>query len=65
MDIWQFGLTEMINNARDHSGGSEITVHVRKTSVSTEMAIIDDGVGIFRKIQTAMACSMSVMQFSS
>src|SRR5437763_5801363 len=26
LDIWQYGLTEMINNARDHSGGSEILV---------------------------------------
>ncbi len=54
LDIWQYGITEMINNARDHSGGSHLTVLARKTSVNTEMAIIDDGVGIFRKIQQAM-----------
>jgi anti-sigma regulatory factor (Ser/Thr protein kinase)/biotin operon repressor len=54
VDIWQFGLTEMLNNARDHSGGTKINVLVRKTSVSTEMAIVDNGVGIFRKIQAAL-----------
>lgn len=54
MDIWQFGVTEMLNNARDHSVGSSVKVLIRKTSVSTEMAIIDNGVGIFRKIQKEM-----------
>jgi anti-sigma regulatory factor (Ser/Thr protein kinase)/biotin operon repressor len=54
LDIWQFGLTEMFSNARDHSGGTKVTVLVRKTSVYTEMAIVDNGVGIFRKIQAAM-----------
>src|SRR5690349_21082189 len=44
LDIWQYGLTEMINNARDHSAGSELFVMLRKTSVYTEMAIIDNGV---------------------
>lgn len=54
LDIWQYGLTEMVNNVRDHSGGSELTISMRKTSVNTEMAIIDDGVGIFKKIQAAL-----------
>lgn len=57
LDIWQYGLTEMINNARDHSAGSELSVMLRKTSVYTEMAIIDNGVGIFRKIQAALSLS--------
>jgi anti-sigma regulatory factor (Ser/Thr protein kinase) len=56
-DIWQYGLTEMLNNARDHSGGSNISILIQKTSVNTEMMIIDDGVGIFRKIQAAMNLS--------
>lgn len=53
-DIWYYGFTEMFNNALDHSGGTEITVHVTKTAVSTEMIIHDNGVGIFRKIQKAL-----------
>ena len=53
-DIWQYGLTEILNNARDHSGGSQVFTFIRKNSVYTEMAIQDDGVGIFRKIQAAM-----------
>jgi anti-sigma regulatory factor (Ser/Thr protein kinase)/biotin operon repressor len=54
LDIWQYGLTEMINNARDHSSGTELLVMLRKTAVYTEMAIIDNGIGIFRKIQAAL-----------
>ncbi len=55
LDIWQYGFTEIINNARDHSGGSEIVVLLRKTAVTAEMAICDNGVGIFKKIQMAMS----------
>jgi anti-sigma regulatory factor (Ser/Thr protein kinase) len=54
MNIWNHGFTEMFNNAIDHSDGSAIFVEVRKTAASAEMAIFDDGVGIFRKIQNAL-----------
>lgn len=53
-DIWQYAFTEIINNARDHSGGTAILVMIRKTAVTTEMAIRDNGMGIFKKIQTAL-----------
>lgn len=54
MDIWHYGFTEMFNNALDHSAGRRILIEIRKTAVSTEMLLMDDGVGIFRKIQAAM-----------
>lgn len=54
MNIWQHGFTEMFNNAKDHSGGKIIIVQIRKTAAESEMLVIDDGVGIFRKIQAAM-----------
>jgi anti-sigma regulatory factor (Ser/Thr protein kinase) len=53
-DIWQYGFTEMFNNARDHSEGTNITVLIEKTAVNTQVAILDDGIGIFRKIQNAL-----------
>jgi anti-sigma regulatory factor (Ser/Thr protein kinase) len=53
-DIWAYGFTEMFNNARDHSAGSSVFVSIKKTAVTTEMLISDNGVGIFRKIQQAM-----------
>ncbi|MGH9342580.1 MAG: STAS-like domain-containing protein [Terriglobia bacterium] len=54
LDIWQYGFTEMFNNAKDHSEGSEIIVGVTKTAFSAKMYVKDNGVGIFRKIQMAM-----------
>lgn len=53
-DIWHYGFTEMFNNAIDHSGGSQILVRIRKNAVSTEMLLMDNGIGIFKKIQTEM-----------
>lgn len=52
--IWQYGFTEMFNNAIDHSAGKEIYVHIKKTAADTEVVVMDDGVGIFRKIQAAL-----------
>lgn len=54
LDIWHYGFTEMFNNAIDHSGGKRISVHLTKTATSAEIFIVDDGVGIFRKIQDAL-----------
>jgi anti-sigma regulatory factor (Ser/Thr protein kinase)/biotin operon repressor len=50
-DIWNYGFSEMFNNARDHSGGTTIEVAITKTAVTSQMMILDNGVGIFRKIQ--------------
>src|SRR6185437_15982773 len=54
INIWQHGFTEMFNNAIDHSSGSIIHIYIRKTAVSTEMLIHDNGIGIFKKIQTLL-----------
>jgi uncharacterized protein DUF4325 len=54
LDIWHYGFTEMLNNAKDHSGGTIISVRIVKTAVTTEMIIADNGVGIFKKIQEAL-----------
>ena len=54
MDIWHFCVTEMFNNGVDHSGGRTISVKVAKTAANTQVLLMDDGVGIFRKIQAAL-----------
>ena len=54
LDIWQYGFTEIFNNAIDHADGTRIGVVIRKTAASTEMMITDNGYGIFRKIQTEL-----------
>jgi STAS-like domain of unknown function (DUF4325) len=54
MDIWRYGFTEMLNNAKDHSEGTMVTVGIAKTAIDTHMQITDNGVGIFKKIQKAL-----------
>jgi anti-sigma regulatory factor (Ser/Thr protein kinase) len=54
MDIWHFCITEMFNNAVEHSGGKNIYVKIAKTAANTQIMLDDDGIGIFRKIQVAL-----------
>jgi anti-sigma regulatory factor (Ser/Thr protein kinase) len=54
MSIWQYGFTEMLNNAIDHSGGTAVSVQFEKTAATTEISLYDNGVGIFKKIQGAL-----------
>jgi len=54
LDIWHYGFTEMFNNAIDHSDGTTLTVRLKKTAASTELALYDNGIGIFKKIQAEL-----------
>jgi len=51
--VWQYCVSEMINNAIDHSGGHELRVRVQQNAAVTEIIVIDNGIGIFRKIKQA------------
>lgn len=51
IDIWHYGFTEILNNAIDHSSGQSVVVQVKKTALNCEIAIYDNGEGIFKKIQ--------------
>jgi hypothetical protein len=51
LDIWQYGFTEMLNNALEHSAGQHVGVVVTQTALGTQMLIADDGEGIFKKLQ--------------
>ena len=50
-DIWHYGITEMINNAIDHSEGTKLTLRYARTALDVEVQITDDGEGIFHRIQ--------------
>lgn len=52
--IWNYGFTEMFNNALEHAEAQQITVKASKTAATTKIVIHDDGIGIFRKIQNAL-----------
>ena len=55
LDIAHHGLTEMVNNAIDHSEGTRVTVDVVVDARRLTMMVADDGVGIFRKITRALS----------
>jgi len=55
--IWLTGFTEMFNNIIDHSNSKVAFVLIRKTAVDFEIAIIDKGIGIFKKIKAALNLS--------
>jgi hypothetical protein len=50
LDIWQYGFTEILNNALEHSAGQEVVVSVQQTALDTKMILLDDGEGIFTKL---------------
>jgi len=55
IDIWQYCVTEMVNNAIDHSAGSRLTVVVRRRPSNIRIQVLDNGIGIFRKIKVAFS----------
>ena len=53
IDIWQYCVTEMVNNAIDHSEGSWLMAVIRRRPSNTQVLVLDDGIGVFRKIKEA------------
>ncbi|WP_291994398.1 DUF4325 domain-containing protein [Candidatus Accumulibacter sp. ACC003] len=51
VDICRYGVTEMVNNAVDHSEGSEVIVRLQRTALTTTIRVSDDGEGIFHRLQ--------------
>lgn len=54
LQICEYGFTEMFNNAIDHSEGTRATIQIYCTAKGIRLNIMDNGVGIFRKIQRAL-----------
>ena len=49
--ICQYGFTEMLNNVIDHSEGTNVTIEVNRTAATIGLKVVDNGIGIFRKIK--------------
>jgi anti-sigma regulatory factor (Ser/Thr protein kinase) len=54
LDICAYGFMEMLNNAIDHSGSESVRIECAVTAECVDLRIVDDGVGIFRKIKEAL-----------
>lgn len=49
--IWRYAITAMLNNAMEHANASAIVCVVNRSRLSTIVGVLDNGVGIFRRIQ--------------
>lgn len=49
--LLEYAAMEIINNAIDHSGGTRLQIRTLRNAKRVTVQIIDDGIGIFRKIQ--------------
>lgn len=49
-EICDYGFTEMVNNAIDHSEGSTVYIAAERTAEAVELLVHDDGEGIFQRI---------------
>lgn len=55
--ILGYGMTEMLNNAIEHSEGSRIQVIVTATAPDIVLEVIDDGIGALAKVRTHFGLS--------
>ncbi|MCO6432756.1 ArsR family transcriptional regulator [Nitrosomonas nitrosa] len=53
-DIWHYATTEIVNNAIDHSQAKEVMVVLLRDALNTTVYVVDNGEGIFSKIQRAL-----------
>ena len=49
--VLHYILTEMVNNAIDHSGAAEVDVRISRRHLTVELEVRDEGVGIFRHLR--------------
>ncbi len=52
--ICNYGFTEMLNNAIDHSESETVRLFVGRTPSVVDMIVVDSGIGIFEKIKRAL-----------
>ena len=51
----QHAFTELLNNAIDHSGGTQVTVSMRQTPLQLQLLVSDDGCGLFERVAQRFA----------
>lgn len=54
LEICEYGISEMVNNVRDHSQGDELDITISYKPDQIMFIVRDDGIGIFRKIQNEL-----------
>ena len=51
----QHAFAELVDNAVEHSGGSQVAVSMRQTPLQIQLLVSDDGLGLFQRIEQAFA----------
>lgn len=65
--ICEYGFTEMLNNAKDHSQGSQVHIESDIENGRIKFRIFDNGVGVFKKLKDAFGYTderESILQLS-
>ncbi len=60
LEICAYGVTEMINNVIDHSDGDKLSVALIFTIDLIDLLVIDNGIGIFQKLQSELNLEDSI-----
>ncbi|MCE2660532.1 MAG: ATP-binding protein [Rubrivivax sp.] len=50
-------VSELLNNAIDHSGGTQVSLSLRQTPHSLQLLVADDGIGLFQHLSETVAIS--------
>lgn len=50
LELWGYCFQEILNNAIEHSEGSKIEIEAVQNEGNTEITILDNGIGIFKKL---------------
>lgn len=54
LEICNYGFTEIFNNVIDHSSAILALIKIVRTAIHIKITIFDNGIGIFKKIQTEL-----------
>lgn len=66
-EMTQHAFTELLNNAIDHSQGSQVTVSLRQTPTQVQLLVSDNGRGLFETIRQDFAIddpALAVLELS-
>lgn len=66
-NIVHYGVTEMVNNANDHSDGRQLSLRCACAGGVVYLTILDDGIGVFERMSRALRLSdhrLAVLELS-
>lgn len=59
LTILRYAVTEMVNNAIDHSGGSSVAVSAATSRGHVSITVMDDGVGVFEHLARGLGLGIA------